>query len=87
MIPLYLFTNVVVNNLKKLMGDGDKDVTLSSGMGNPYQHIVGRYVILETILEQMSQLFQNNYLGYFLKLYDWNFMEEDICLETVKILY
>lgn len=35
----------------------------------------------------MSQLFQNNYLGYFLKLYDWNFMEEDICLETVKILY
>ena len=32
-------------------------------------------------------MFQPQQLGYFLKLYDWNFMEEDICLEGIKILY
>ena len=35
----------------------------------------------------MSELFSQRCLAYFLKLYDWNFMEEDICLETLKILY
>lgn len=71
MLPLYLYANVVINNLRKLMKEG----------------VMGRYLILETLLSQMSAIFQDKYLAYFLKLYDWNFMEEDICLETIKILY
>ena len=84
MIPLYLFANVVLNNLKKLMGDEEKT---ASSNGTSEKNVAGRFVILETILSQVSRIFQKQYLTYFLKLYDWNFMEEDICLEAIKILY
>ena len=79
MVPLYIFINVSLNNLKKLMGDFENDS--STGSMSTFANIPARYLILETVLSQMSMLFSNNkYLGYFLKLYDWNFMEEDIRL-------
>lgn len=68
-IPLLLYTHVVVNNLVGLQRKG------------------GELLKLEIILTQLVKVFEPPYLDYFLRLYDWNFMEEDICHQSLNILY
>jgi hypothetical protein len=37
------------------------------------------FVMLEILLSQVDNLFSKTYLLYFMKNYDWNFMEVPIC--------
>ena len=113
-VPLYLYTHVVINNLKLLMEWSHCTITLNKSPNTPntpnngillipnlHLHSTAymgsllqaqpqnfsQLVLLETILTQISNIFDRRYLEYFLKLYDWNFMEEDICLSSIKYLY
>lgn len=55
-----------------------------------YKHVVlnnidkvlksgNNFVMLEILLSQVDNLFSKTYLLYFMKNYDWNFMEVPIC--------
>lgn len=44
-------------------------------------------LLYQILLDQVANLFMGSQLVYFLKVYDWNFMEEDICLNSIKLLY
>jgi hypothetical protein len=55
-----------------------------------YKHVVfnnidkvlksgNNFVMLEILLNQVDSLFSKAYLYYFMKNYDWNFMEVSIC--------
>jgi hypothetical protein len=62
-------------------------IAQSASSSSQIKYNYNQLVLLETILTQICNLFEYGQLEYFLKLYDWNFMEEDICLNSIKYLY
>lgn len=45
------------------------------------------YIILEVLLSQVSGLFEHRALNYFMRNYDWNYLETPVCQDTLRILY
>lgn len=71
LVPLLLFKHLVLNNLTKLLG----------GAG------IGGLVLLEALLGQVAALFQGETLLYFMRHYDWNYLELPVCQQALHLLY
>lgn len=47
----------------------------------------GNLIVLEALLCQLGNVFEHAYLVYFMKNYDWNYLELSICQESLNLLY
>ena len=47
----------------------------------------GSILSLEILINLLSQTFNSDMLKYFIKNYDWNFIENSIIQDTLHILY
>lgn len=73
LVPLLLFRHVVFNNLAKLLSPG----------GAPG----GSHLLLEVLLSQLAAIFEGETLRYFMRNYDWNFLEVPVCQQSLHLLY
>ena len=44
-------------------------------------------ILLEGLLRELSKIFSKNKLQYFMRHYDWNYLEVSICQQSLNILY
>lgn len=79
---LCLFKHFIMNNINKLL----KPQTSLTPTATNYSNI-GELLMLESLLTQLSNIFMPEQLVYFLKNYDWNYLEHSICLEALHLIY
>lgn len=47
----------------------------------------GSCILLEALLAQLSRLFTPPFLAYFMRHYDWNFLELPVCQQALNLLH